>query len=70
MGSRRKYSQEFKLEAVQLAGQAGVSVTQVEVSSGTRDHNAAGASSGCWTGMDSSNTKPPSATFRALIDPP
>lgn len=29
MGSRRKYSQEFKLEAVQLAGQAGVSVTQV-----------------------------------------
>ena len=29
MGSRKKYSQEFKLEAVQLAGQAGVGVTQV-----------------------------------------
>lgn len=29
MGSRRKYSTEFKQEAVQLARQAGVSVTQV-----------------------------------------
>jgi transposase len=29
MGSRRKYSQEFKQEAVQLASQAGVSVAQV-----------------------------------------
>ena len=29
MGNRRKYSQEFKLEAVQLASQAGVSVAQV-----------------------------------------
>jgi len=29
MGSRRKYSQEFKQEAVQLSRQAGVSVSQV-----------------------------------------
>ena len=29
MGSRRKYSQEFKREAVQLSGQSGVSVTRV-----------------------------------------
>jgi transposase len=29
MGSRRKYSTEFKQEAVQLASQAGVSVAQV-----------------------------------------
>ncbi len=29
MGSRRKYSREFKQEAVQLASQAGVSVAQV-----------------------------------------
>ena len=36
MGSRRKYSQEFKLEAVQLAGQAGVSVTQVARDLGIR----------------------------------
>ena len=29
MGSRRKYSQEFKQEAVQLSRQSGVSVSQV-----------------------------------------
>ena len=29
MGSRRKYSQEFKQEAIQLSRQAGVSVSQV-----------------------------------------
>ena len=29
MGSRRKYSREFKQEAVQLASQSGVSVAQV-----------------------------------------
>ena len=29
MGSRRKYSQDFKQEAVQLSRQAGVSVSQV-----------------------------------------
>ena len=29
MGSRRKYSQEFKQEAIQLSRQGGVSVSQV-----------------------------------------
>lgn len=29
MGSRRKYSQEFKQEAIELSRQAGVSVSQV-----------------------------------------
>ncbi len=36
MGSRRKFSQEFKLEAVRLACQEGVSVAQVARDLGIR----------------------------------